>query len=452
MKPSGRPAEAAIRIDPSWSSRGLAYGLLVCIGFVAYSNTMSVPFLLDDAVRIVHNPDIQSLDPRIVMAHTNRPVVQWTFALNYAIHGLKVEGYHAFNLAIHLVNACLVLSLLVRCLPRAGYRPSSAIVLATAIAATWLAHPLQTQAVTYINQRYESLMGTFLLATLWSFMCSLNSSRPRAWQTISVLFCGLGMGSKEAMVAAPLLVLWLDRSLIAKDWTTLLKERWRFYLALASTWSVLAWSMVHYTGEYTGGGMGHVNQVTPWTYLLSQSEVLVHYIRLTFWPTGLCFWDRWPVAESLWAVLPYSLALLLLLLATAYCVVRYPPASFLGAWFFLILAPTSSIVPIRDFMFEYRMYCPILSLLILFYLGLDALLSRWIQDRTHRLSLQFVGAVGIVLALSSVTFQRNAVYATERSLWQDTVAKAPHHAAAWHNLGIALVAQRELSEALPAFA
>lgn len=452
MKPSGRPADDALRIDLSWPAKGLAYGLLVCLGLVAYSNTMSVPFLLDDAVRIVHNPDIQSLDPRIVMAHTNRPVVQWTFAVNYAIHGLKVEGYHAINLAIHLVSACLVLSLLVRCLPRVGYRSSSAIVLATAIAATWLVHPLHTQAVTYINQRYESLMGMFLLATLWSFLCSQSSSRPWAWQTMSIVFCGLGMGSKEAMVAAPLLVLWLDRSLIANDWITLLKERWMFYLALASTWSILVWSMVHYTGEYTGGGMGQVDHVTPWTYLLSQSEVLVHYIRLTFWPTGLCFWDRWPVAESLWAVLPYSIAIVLLLFATAYCLVRYPPASFLGAWFFLILAPTSSFIPIRDFMFEYRMYCSMLSLLILFYLVLDAILTRWIQDRLHRSSLQIVVAVGIVLGLSSVTFQRNAVYGTERSLWQDTVAKAPHHAAAWHNLGIALVAQRDLSEALPAFA
>ncbi len=95
------------------------------------------------------------------------------------------------------------------------------------------------------------------------------------------------------------------------------------------------------------------------------------------------------------------------------------------------------------------MYCSMLSLLILFYLVLDAILTRWIQDRLHRSSLQIVVAVGIVLGLSSVTFQRNAVYGTERSLWQDTIAKAPHHAAAWHNLGIALVAQRDLSEALP---
>jgi len=430
----------------------LAFPLLILLaGILSYSNTFQVPFLFDDSVRIIYNSKIRTLwPPTIATFETNRPVVNYSFAMNYALHGLDVWGYHVANLAIHLAAGLCLFGIVRRSLKIAGgYLAKQSDDLALMIALIWVVHPLQTQAVTYINQRYESMMGLMYLLTLYGFVRSITSKFAVAWQAISIVVCGLGMGCKEAMVSAPLIVLWYDRAFIASSWSELFLKRRFFYGCLASTWGILAWAMLHYTDEYVEGGMVAVVGVTPWTYLLSQSEVLVHYLRLAIWPQGLCFFGKWRVAQSILDVWPQGLFIVSLLIATIWSMFRQPKLGFLGGWFFLILAPTSSFIPIRDFIFEHRMYLSLATVSTLFVIGLFAIfhrigLSNTASNWSHR-----IVCFGCVCGLAVATYQRNRDYRSEISIWQDTVVKAPHHAEAWHNLGLAYINDHRSADAIP---
>ena len=158
--------------------------------------------------------------------------------------------------------------------------------LALAAAMIWVVHPLQTEAVTYIYQRLESLMGLFYLLTLYCFVRSRASARPRLWLETAVLCCGLGMTCKEVMVTAPLLVLWYDRVFVADNWPDLLRRRWGFYAALAATWPIVI--MVVQCQAHRYGELFDEKTRTPWEYAVNQPSVILHYLRLTFFPRGQC--------------------------------------------------------------------------------------------------------------------------------------------------------------------
>ena len=423
---------------------------IILAGVLAYSNTAQVPFMFDDSIRILYNLKIRTLwPPFLAMFETNRPIVNYTFAINYAIHGYEVWGYHVLNLAIHLAAGLCLYGIVRRSLPRVENKlAQNADYLALAVALIWVVHPLQTQAVTYINQRYESLMGLNYLLTLYAFIRSFDSKYSIGWRIVSVAMCGLGMGCKEAMVSAPVIVLWYDRVFFARSWRELFSQRKWYYFFLASTWGILAWAMLHYTDEYTQGGMVSVANVTPWTYLLSQSEVIVEYLRLAIWPQGQCFFGKWPIAQTIQDVLPQGLIVVALLAGTVWCLFRIPKLGFLGGWFFLILSPTSSVVPIRDFIFEHRMYLPLASVAVVFVVGTYFAIGRCgLSDVTSKRCYTLVFTVAVI-GLASATFLRNQVYHSEMSMWRDTVNKAPLHADAWHNLGLAYINVGNTSDAL----
>ena len=422
---------------------------LILGAWFAYADTMHVPFLLDDSVRIVSNEKIRTIWPSSATLATNRPAVDYTFALDYWVHGLDLPGYHIVNLSIHIVASLMLFGIarisLGSCNPILA---NNRTLLALLIAWLWVAHPIQTQAVTYVNQRYESLMGLAYLGALLCFAVSVNSPCPWRWQLLSILVCAFGMGCKEAMFSAPLIVLWYDRAFFAPSWWELWRKRWAYYLGLSMSWMVLAWAMLHYTDEYTAGGMVSVAGVTPWEYLLSQSGVILHYLRLSVWPQGLCFWGDWPVAHSLSDVLPQASAIASLLVFTVIAIWRWPRCSFLGGWFFLILAPTSSFVPIRDFVFEHRMYLPLAAVSSAMVVGSYMLLRRCdIKEREAQLGHAALFLI-LIAALTVATRERNNVYRSAITLWQDTTVKAPNHAAAWHNMGLAYVEEGRKQEAL----
>ena len=191
--------------------------LLVVLVAGAYANSLGGAFVFDDVSNIVHNPTVRQLWPLSPYLSSARGVADFTFALNYAVHGLEVRGYHLVNIAIHAL-AAVVLFALVReslGLPRARRAFGEAQTpLALAVAAIWALHPLQTQAVTYTIQRHESLMGMFFLLTLYSVLRAARSRRG-GWSIAAVCFCALGMRTKQVMVVAPLVALLLDRCLIA---------------------------------------------------------------------------------------------------------------------------------------------------------------------------------------------------------------------------------------------
>ncbi len=217
----------------------LTIGALAGAVLIAYANTWSVPFLFDDIVTIVDNPTIRSARPWSSVlspaAHTGvggRPIAHLSLVCNYAIGGEAVAGYHGVNLALHLLSGLAVFGLVRRTVLRPALAPglgSHAGAIATAVAALWLLHPVQTQSVTYLSQRTEILMALFYLCTLYCFARGAEPPGRPGWLAASVLSCFAGMASKEVMVTAPVMVLLYDWVFVAGSVRSAWQARWRYY-------------------------------------------------------------------------------------------------------------------------------------------------------------------------------------------------------------------------------
>lgn len=434
--------------DPHRRAIRLAGVGLVLAVLAAYHNSLGGPFVFDDLPAIVANPSIRQLWPISgVLAPaldggltvSGRPLVNLSLALNYAWGGEAVAGYHAFNLLIHVCAGLLLFGLVRRTLlqpvPAARFGPV-ALPLACGVAALWLLHPLQTAAVTYIVQRAEVLVGFCYMLTLYAFVRASGSTRPGPWLALSVAACLAGMGCKEVMVTAPVMVFLYDRTFVAGGFRAAWGRRWGYYLALAGTWLLLAWLVAGTKGR--GGSAGFGIEVSSWEYLLTQCQAIVRYLGLVVWPRPLVFDYGLATVGGLTAVWWQALLLGALAAGTAWALVKRPVAGFIGAWFFGLLAPSSSVVPVvTQTMAEHRMYLALAAPLILVAAGL----YRWLG----RPAWPVLGVLALLGGV--VTCVRNADYATAEGLWADTVAKRPANARAHHNLGLAELSRGRLAEA-----
>jgi tetratricopeptide (TPR) repeat protein len=472
--------------------------LLLYVALLAYANSFSGMFLFDDEYAIQDNPLIRHPIQfwREILA-APRPVVTWTLAANFAYaaastqeelstavgtSGHPVEhpavimipgnpfdvwGYHAFNLATHVLAGWTLYGLVRRTLMLPALRSrfgAAAPWLALATALLWLLHPLQTESVTYIIQRSEALMGLFYLLTLYCVLRGATTiGRAIPWFVAAVISCALGMGSKEVMVSAPLAALLYDRIFLAASWREVVHRRWGLYAALAATWGLLAVPLkAALGGKVTIGPLETIGQagfgfqqITPLEYARSQPGVLLHYLRLSFWPHPLCLDYAWPVAQEWQAILIPGLVVAGLLLLTLWALWRRPMLGFLGTVFFLILLPTSSIMPIRDLAVEHRMYLSLAAEVVLATLG-GFMLVRLLAERgwlsqTVGLGLAAMVGVAAVAMFGRLTFARNLDYQSGVRMWSDVVAQRPGNARAFNNLGTALQKQGNLSQAIPRF-
>ena len=297
---------------------------------------------------------------------------------------------------------------------------------------------MQTEAVTYIVQRAESLMGLFYLLTLYCFIRGAEASAivgregskafaPIFWYTHAVAVCALGMASKDVMISAPVIVLLYDRTFLSGSFREALRRRGLVYLGLATTWVLLGY-LVMSTGML-GSQAGEGEAAIWWRYALTEPGVVVHYLRLAIWPEPLCLDYRWPIAEAWGTILPPVIVVATLLGATMWACQRNSVWGFLGAWFFLILAPTSSVLPLKDLAFEHRMYLPLVAVVPA---GVVTLAER-LPGKGHRLGWIACAMVAVVLAI--LTIRRNIDYRSELAIWQDTLRKRPNNARAHLNLG-----------------
>lgn len=431
--------------------------VLLCLFIVlgvctlAYAPSMSAPFILDDITSITDNPNIRQLWPPWHALSTpqqttvaGRPVVSLSLALNYAVGGLNPRGYHVFNLIVHLASSLLVFGIVRRTLhgPLLGNRyQGPAAWIALAVTAIWTLHPLQTETVIYTIQRTELLMGLFYLLTVYCAVRGFETSRPRLWYAAAVVACALGMASKEVMVSAPFVVLLYDRTFVSRSLRDALRKRAALYTGLALTWIVLG---VLVASAPRSNSIGFDHGITALDYLRTQAGVILRYLQLAFCPYPLVIsYDDWPIARSFGDVLLQGSVILILLSAACWASVRRSPVGFLGLCFFLILAPTSSFVPIvTEVVAERRMYLPLIVPVTICVLAGDRLI-RSVARRTpaQRVRPAWPGVVALVAVgalLAHFTSQRARDYQSVVAIWQDTVAKRPRNAAARVNLGNAL--------------
>jgi tetratricopeptide (TPR) repeat protein len=385
-----------------------------------------------------------------------------SLAINYSLGGTDVRGYHAGNLVIHLLAGLTLFGIMRRSFlqPRLpGQFGAWALPLALATTVIWVVHPLQTEAVTYIVQRAESIVGLFYLLTLYCAIRGAESPQPGIWYVLSVASCAMGMASKEVMASAPLVVLLYDRTLISQSFEEAFRRRWRLYASLSATWVLLGYLMVSgsiiYSSNASIGRYSDSMSVTWWEYLLTQPAVILHYLKLTVWPRTLCLDYGWPPAKTWTSIVPALLVIAVLLGATCRAIKKNSVLGFLGAWFFLILAPSSSFFPLRELAFEHRMYLPLAAIVVLVItVGSRILVSlaRRIGARESDVSgIAYALVSVIVLTLGCLTARRNEDYRTTISIWSDTARKEPRNPRAFNNLGTELDREGRVQEAIACF-
>jgi tetratricopeptide (TPR) repeat protein len=443
--------------SPSFSfptpARAGLIAVLLLIGAVvaAYHNSLTGPFILDDETSITQNSTIQHWSTALQPPHdgsasggrtvSGRPVVNLSFALNYAAGGFAVRGYHLVNLFIHLAATLTLFGVVRRTLAQptlAARYGGKATPLAFVIALLWGLHPLQTAAVDYVVQRAESLMGLCYLLTFYAFIRGVEAKASRLWRALAVFACLCGMATKEVMVSAPLMILLYDRIFVAGSFAAAWRARRWLHLALGATWLVLAGLVL---GSSTRGGTaGFGLGLSGWTYALTQFPAIAHYLRLAVWPSPLVLDYGGSLASPGMLRLALGVTLVLALLAaTLIGLYRRSAVGFIGAWFFAILAPTSSVIPLADTMFEHRMYLPLVTVMTVMVFALE----RALEKR---------GLLALVLLAAGfglLTVQRNEDYRSVISIWRDTIAKRPDNARAHSVLGTVLLMQGRAAEATP---
>jgi tetratricopeptide (TPR) repeat protein len=435
---------------------------LILLAIAIYSNTFSVPFQFDDRSNIVDNPLIKHLH-NLLNFTRSRSVGLLTFALNHHFGQLHVFGYHLVNLLIHLTNGGLV-ALLVLLLCRATHRPPlapdalhptaappaappSAPWIALTAAALFLVHPVQTQAVTYIVQRFASLAALFYLLTVICYLCGRLSAptglRRWGWYGAAFITTVLAMKTKENTFTLPFMLLLVELVFFGRPTR-------RGWLGLLLVLLTLCMMPLAYPGLLKMGLPRATMEISRLDYLFTQFRVIVTYLRLLVLPIHQNLDYDYPIYHSLFQ-LPVFLSFLALLGlggGALWLLLRRPGPSPTGRllafgvlWFFLTLSIESSIIPIRDVIYEHRLYLPSVGL----FLAAGAVLF----GAPARRRVGAAVAVGlIVLVLSAATYARNQVWQSELSLWQDVVQKSPRKARGHNNLGASFADLEQWKEAL----
>jgi tetratricopeptide (TPR) repeat protein len=401
-------------------------GLLVST-LAAYWNSFRVPFVFDDLQTIQRNASVRFGE--LGLGGT-RAILFKTFVLNSLWSGQEVWSYHVVNFVLHFLNGLLVYAAARHIFRLSDMNAERGRLYAALAAALFLLHPVQTESVTYISSRSELLstffyLAGFLVFALWpqnrvGFLCSL---------AVATLYF-LGMGSKETAVTLPAAIFLYDFLFVSKAAIRPVLSKWRFYLiyvlgASAAVYFLLTVELKDSVGSHLPGNL------SSWQYFLTQTRVIVRYIRLVFFPVDLNLDYDFRPSSSLFepAVLFSALFLLSVLLLGWFLRRSAPVFAFSILWFFVTLSPTSSFVPIVDVIFEHRLYLPLAGVAVSFPLLVEVLLSAvgalYERPGGHRPPLQLAASCLLLGVLLIGTVARNYTWGDEVRLFSDVLAKSP---------------------------
>ena len=446
--------------------------IIVVLGILIYSNTFNVPFLLDDDYSIASIIiDLQNI-------YSNRYIGFLTFALNYKMHGLDVVGYHIFNLAIHLLNALLVYWLIILTF-RTPYASAylQKEVLETSNPYRWLplftallfvSHPVQTQAVTYIVQRFASLSTLFYLASLVMYIKARGSDSSKkaryAFYAVSIISAILAMRTKEIAFTLPVMVVLYEFLFFRGD----IKKRMLYLLTLLLTMFIIPLSVMVTQGGLTAArGIDELTKiagsadVSRWDYLNTQFRVIVTYIRLLFFPVHQNLDYDYPLYRTFFSP-PVFLSFLFLLGVFCwgiYLLYRsnesdqanrfwYRLIAFGIFWFFVTLSVESSIIPIVDIIFEHRLYLPSVGFSMALLSGIVFIHVRLANRGKAAANVFMPVMILAVIILSLTAHERNMIWRNEVALWEDVVKKSPYKVRPHINLGLAYEKQGRVDDAV----
>jgi tetratricopeptide (TPR) repeat protein len=430
----------------------LASFIIAAVCLIIYSNTFGSGFYFDDGYNFTENFLVKNIfRPGLIWNYNpTRFITLFTLSFNYQIGGLNPAGYHIFNILVHIAASILVFRLAKLTLGLPGIKEKTENVnadyAALFIALIFAAHPLQTQAVTYIIQRAASMASMFYIASVLfyaEYRLKKGGKGGAEFYILSLISCLLGMFTKEIVFTLPLMIV-VYELLFFYDGSRKAKVGLIPYL--------LTLPVIPLTIKFMSPGAAKEmaqasNQISAYSYFITQFKVILTYIRLVFLPVGQNLDYDYPLSTGFFepATLISFLALAGLFILGLYFIRRNRLVSFGIFWFFLTLAVESSIMPIRDVIFEHRMYLPMAGAAFL----IVYLLSEYIPLKFSRI-LFYAGAI-VIVALAGAAFARNKVWANEYTLWNDAVQKSPRKARCYSNRGVALLNMKKYDDAISDF-
>jgi tetratricopeptide (TPR) repeat protein len=452
--------------------------LIVILSVIAYSNTHDVPFLFDDTKNIAANPIIKNLrhfiHPSEAKPYTGsfvhvqfvkRFVGYFTFALNYRIHGIDVRGYHAFNLFIHILTSILLYILVILTF-RTPFMESSRLRdkarhVAFFSALLFVSHPVQTQAVTYIVQRFASLATLFYILSLVLYIKARLSNRTGVnllYFGLCIISAVLGMKTKEIAFTLPLSITLYEFMFFNGK----AKRRLLYLIPLFLTMLVIPLTYVSLYSDMdkpleeimADAEQATTAQRTPRIdYLLTELRVIVTYLRLLVLPVGQNLDYDYPIYSSFFTP-PVYLSFLFLLGVFGLGAFLYYRSSFSDRalrlvsfgifWFFITISVESSVFPLLP-IYEHRVYLPSAGVFAATAAGVFLLAYRL---RGMWMKTAGVVLVAIVIVLNGAAYARNTVWQSNISLWEDVVRKSPNKARPHTNLGEAYEEQDMVDKAI----
>lgn len=482
-----------------WGRVWLPMLLVLLLGLIVYGNTWRSPFVFDDIHMLVEEPARRTLYFSVDRWFGTRTLPVFTFDLNYYLGELNVVGYHAVNIGIHLITSLAMfwlgylLSSVVyktRVIKLRKIELSNHLFFALLVAFIFVAHPVQTQAVTYIVQRLASMATMFyVLALLFyvKFRLSIEAQHMKIWGGLSIAASLAAMHSKEIAITLPVAIVLMEILFFASRYQG--KHWWKFGIdwrkAVRRIPFLLPWiiTIIVIPGYLLGvrdlmfrstlesssvaeeAFLDMVNvrrvvnvsaetvEISRTTYLLTQLNVVRKYWQLIVWPVNQNIDHDVPLTDNLvnWPTLTSLLLhVSLWVLALIFFIRGRPMAAFGLLFFYLALLPESSIFPIIDVMFEHRLYLPMVGVVLLVGdFGQALLQERSVWGRRIKVTDWIVVMLAFVLVvtLSVATFRRNSVWKDGVTLWTDATNKSPNKARPYNNLGKAYLDKRMFDKA-----
>lgn len=422
-------------IEQIFNNHGKSIALLLIIAacFAAYSNSFNCSFQLDDNHHILNNENIKDLSNHLhpksyLQPGFTRNLTVLTFAVNYSLGGYDVAGYHIVNFSIHVLNSFLVFGLTWLLLGVQLENRNKKLLTALFASLIFALHPVQTNAVTYIVQRLASLATLAYLAVLFFFTLARvstveNRKRGLTWlyYGISFIFFLLGLHTKEIIATVPIAALLIELLFFSG------KAKDSKFILIGVSLPLIILATLYIT--YYGGFPQQAKAVDRITYIATQFNVLVTYLRIFVFPINLqVFYDSQIASFSEMKTILSAVFIILIFAAGIYFTRRDKIISFSILWFFVTQIIESSIIPLQYEIFEYRLYPSLFGYALL----ISYLSFKLIKKNNHALIFLFI----YVLMLMVGTYNRNKAWLTEESLWFDNSKKSPLNAEVLNALGV----------------
>ncbi len=425
--------------------------IIPLIAMIVYSNSLFVPFYLDDFGSISNNYAIRN--PLDFMAiwkfYSNRFIIYYTFSINYFFHDNAVIGYHIVNILIHALNGILVFLIIKTLLSHDYFKYKLSgrfkCLVSFLCSLLFVVHPINVNAVTYIVQRTASLAGTFYFLAILFYLKFRMKDKVRYF-FLTFLFTVLAMFTKENTITIPFMILLIELMFFTKGKNGIDYKGLFFWLVL-TVCTVPIVPCVNMFGHLLGG----YNQSDPGAsfkastnmdrmhYFYTELNVVLLYIRLLFIPDHLNFdySNDFAISKTIMDNGSY-ISFGILLLIGIYGVMNFRKNKLVSLgilWFFIGLSVESSFISIKDVYFEHRLYVPLVGF-VLFLAGFLLSGGRFIRKIFKKPILFFSVLVSVLIMINfTATMYRNYIFGDTIRMWGDTAKKAPKSDRAHSALG-----------------